>query len=56
MENTDIITCLKKIKKNKKNIKKTIMRLKNILHKCKRVSQSVVQIYIFFVLLLIFKG
>ena len=32
-----------------------LKRKKNMLHKCKRVSKSVLQIYIFFVLLLIFK-
>ena len=56
MEEKDIITCLKKIRKKLKEYQKTIGRLKNILHKCKRVSKSVLQIYIFFVLLLIFKG
>ena len=39
-------------KENKKKLKeyqkKTIVRLKNILQKCKRVSKSVLQIYIFF--------
>ena len=44
--------------KNKKKLKyqKIIVRLKNMLHKYKRVSKSVLQIHIFFVLLLIFKG
>ena len=39
----DITKCLKK-----KNIKKIIVSLKNMLHKCKRVGKSVLQIYIFF--------
>ena len=55
MEKKDIITCLKKIKKDKNNIKKIIARLKNMLHKCKYVSKSVLQIYFLFVLLLTFK-
>ena len=42
----DIIICPKKIRKNEKNIKKIIVRLKNILHKCKHVSKSMLQIYI----------
>ena len=33
-----------------------MVRLKNMLQKCKRVSKSVLEIHIFFVLLLIFKG
>ena len=44
---------------NKKKIKeyhKIIVRLKNMLHKCKCVSKSVLQIYIFLDLLLMFKG
>ena len=32
MEETDIIICLKKIKKHRENIKKTIARLEKILH------------------------
>ena len=50
-----IITCLKKIRKNQNNIKKIIVRLKNKLHKCKRVSKSVLQIYFLFVLLIFLK-
>ena len=42
--------------KKLKNIKQIMVRLKNMLHKCKRVSRSVLQIYIFFVFLLIFNG
>ena len=34
-------------KKLKEYQKKIIVRLKNMLHKCKRVSKSVLQIYIF---------
>ena len=33
MGETDIIICLQK--KNKKNIKKVIVRLKNIVHRCR---------------------
>ena len=36
-------------KKLKKSIKKIIVTLKNMLHKCKLVSKSMLQIYIFFV-------
>ena len=43
-------------KKKLKECQRIIVRLKNMLHKCKRVSKSVLQIYFFFVLLLIFKG
>ena len=43
-------------KKKLKEYQKIIVRLKNMLHKCKRVSKCVLQIYIFFVLLLIFKA
>ena len=53
MDKKDIITCLKKIKKN---IKKVIVRLKNILHKCKYVNKSALERYFLFVFLLIFKG
>ena len=49
------ITCLKKRLKNQKNIKNIIVRLKSMLHKCKRVSKSLLQICTFFVLLLILK-
>ena len=42
MEKKDIIICLKKIRKNEKNIKKVIVGLKNMLHKCKHVSKSMV--------------
>ena len=41
----DIITCLKKIKKDEKNIKKIIVRLKNMFHKCKCVNKNVLQRY-----------
>ena len=43
-------------KKKLKEYQKIIVRLKNMLHICKRVSKNVLQIYIFFVLLLILKG
>ena len=51
----DIITCLKKIRKNLQNIKKFIARLKDILHKYKYVNKSALQRYFLFVLLLFFK-
>ena len=41
-------------KKKIKEYQKIIVRLKNMLHKWKRVSKNVLQLYIFFVLLLIF--
>ena len=43
-------------KKKLKEYQKIIVRLKNMLQKCKRVSKNVLQIYIFFVFLLIFNG
>ena len=43
-------------KKKLKIMKKIIVRQKNMLHKCKHVSKSMSQIYISFVLFLIFKG
>ena len=43
-------------KKKLKEYQKTIVRLKNMIHKCKYVSKIVIQVYIFFVLLLILKG
>ena len=43
-------------KKKLNEYQKILVRLKNMLHKCKRVSKSVLQIYILFVLLLILKG
>ena len=57
MGKKDIITCLKKMKKKLKNInkKKIIVRLKIMLHKCKYVSKSVLQICFLFVLLSFFK-
>ena len=45
MEKKDFITCLKKIRKKLKNIKKIIASLKNALHKCKCVSKGVLKIY-----------
>ena len=43
-------------KKKLKEYQKNYREAKKMLHKCKRVSKSVLQIYIFFILLLIFKG
>ena len=40
MEKTDIMACLKKRKKYYKNIKKIIVRLKNIFHKCRYANKS----------------
>ena len=40
MEKTDIITCLKK---RKKNIKKIIVRLKNIFHRCRYANKGAFQ-------------
>ena len=42
-------------KKRLKEYQKNIARLKNMLHKCKYVSKSVLKIYFLFVFLLIFK-
>ena len=42
-------------KKKLKEYQKNYREAKNMLHKCKRVSKSLLQIYIFFVLLLILK-
>ena len=42
-------------KKKLKEYQKIIVRLRNMLHKCKRFSKRVLQIYIFFVFSLIFK-
>ena len=55
-----ILTFLKKRKKHYKNIKKIMVRLKNIFHKCRYVNKYVLQnCYLednfLFVLLLIFK-
>ena len=55
MGKKDIITCLKKIKKKLKEYQKNYHEAKNILHKCKCVSKSVLQMYFLFVLLIFFK-
>ena len=55
MEKTDIITCLKKRKKDQKNIKKIIVRLEGKLIMIKRITKLLSQRYFLFVLLLIFK-
>ena len=54
MEETDIIICLKKIKKVKRISKKIIVRLENSLHNDKMHFKIAIA-KSFFVLLLIFK-
>ena len=41
MEETDIIICLKKKNKDYKNIKETIVRLKNIFHRCRYGNKGI---------------
>ena len=42
MEETDIVICLKKRNKDEKNIKKILVRLNNILHRCKNPINSII--------------
>ena len=55
MEETGIITCLKERKRDKKNIKKIVVRLENSRHNDKMHFKIAIAKIFLFVLLLIFK-